>query len=50
MGNKFLYVMGQPVEKAIITTVWDAESGEPIALVVNSEDLDGSKDLNSKAF
>lgn len=39
--NKTHYIEGNPIEKAIVTTVFDAETGDPISLVVTSDDPHG---------
>lgn len=39
--DKTHYIEGKPIEKAIVTTVYDAETGEPLSMTVKSEDPNG---------
>jgi hypothetical protein len=44
--DKTHYINDKPVEKAVITTVYDAESGEMLSINVNSDDPHGMDAFN----
>jgi hypothetical protein len=41
-------INGKMIQKAIVTTVYDAETGDPITLVVKSDDAHGLDELTTK--
>ncbi|WP_159888008.1 hypothetical protein [Paenibacillus puerhi] len=46
--DKTQYIEGKPVEKANITTLYDAETGEFLSITVTSDDPNGLKELTKR--